>query len=766
MLEKIIDVQKVGRFEKLKAPNSLRFSKVTLLFGENGWGKSTLADILRSFGHAHPDIVRGRETLATTGDQKIILLIDGRQALFDGNSWTGTPPPVAVFDQTFINENVFSGEVVSHDHLKRQYGLVVGADGVKILQSIQNTEVLEKDAKDKTKELELKLQKVAASLGLIRMSAADFVALTELEDAESVIAAKEVEVKRASERNQIQSATLPEILPLPTSSTDLISTLEQSLVGVSSDARTRLRAHIAKHAKAGAETELPHESWLEAGLSFGAQDECPFCGQDLRDRDLIDLYSTYFSAAFKELADEVKKRRQTLARYESGEFRRAVTSKMQANEASIENLTNLTKEQFNEDFDLEFVVSLLEKAARSLDGAFLTKQEDLVNVPDLTAMEGAVSDWKKASEAIEEYNLAIQTYRLKIDEIRKSQSDVNLEALREEFATLKARVVRFEDDTSKIVSEYQSLAKEQKSLKTQKEAQRKALKDYTETVTAKLGAAINGYLDRLGAGFRIDYQQPNFRGSEPAAAYQILIRDTPVSPRTDDISTPSFRNTLSTGDKSVLALALFLATVSADPRLSDMIVVLDDPFTSMDDFRRRFTANEINKLTDKAKQVIVLSHEKGFLRLLWEKIDRTHMTTCAIQTGAPGMASLAAFDIEKATRPRYETEREKVLQFLDVTEGDPDEIRGLLRTVLEDFYRKGDPELFSASEMLGGIIEKIKSSEPDYRYKGALEDLEDINDYTRGNHHAEVAGNASEPTSVEELKSYCRKVRDLTRGSV
>ncbi len=77
MLEKIIDVQKVGRFEKLKAPNSLRFSKVTLLFGENGWGKSTLADILRSFGHAHPDIVRGRETLATTGDQKIILLIDG-----------------------------------------------------------------------------------------------------------------------------------------------------------------------------------------------------------------------------------------------------------------------------------------------------------------------------------------------------------------------------------------------------------------------------------------------------------------------------------------------------------------------------------------------------------------------------------------------------------------------------------------------------------------------------------------------------------------
>jgi len=327
-------------------------------------------------------------------------------------------------------------------------------------------------------------------------------------------------------------------------------------------------------------------------------------------------------------------------------------------------------------------------------------------------------------------------------------------------------VVRHKDDTAKIVSEYEGVCKEQQRLKKEKSAQRKTLKDYTEKVTAKLSSSINGYLDRLGAGFRIDYQQPNFRGSEPAAAYQILIRDTPISPRTDDISTPSFRNTLSTGDKSVLALALFLATVSADPRLADMIVVLDDPFTSMDDFRRRFTANEINKLTDKAEQVIVLSHEKGFLRLLWEKIDRTNMTTCAIQTGAPGIASLAVFDIERAPRPRYETEREKVLQFLDVTEGDPDEIRGLLRTVLEDFYRKGDSELFSSSEMLGGIIEKIRGADPDYRYQGALENLEDINDYTRGNHHAEVVGSAIEPTSVEELKSYCRKVRDLTRGAV
>ena len=62
------------------------------------------------------------------------LLFEGsRKASFEDGAWTGTPPPIAVFDQTFVNENVYSGEIVSHDHLKRQYGLVVGAEGVKIL---------------------------------------------------------------------------------------------------------------------------------------------------------------------------------------------------------------------------------------------------------------------------------------------------------------------------------------------------------------------------------------------------------------------------------------------------------------------------------------------------------------------------------------------------------------------------------------------------------------------------------------------------------
>lgn len=52
----------------------------------------------------------------------------------------------------------------------------------------------------------------------------------------------------------------------------------------------------------------------------------------------------------------------------------------------------------------------------------------------------------------------------------------------------------------------------------------------------------------------------------------------------------------------------------------------------------------------------------------------------------------------------------------------------------------------------------------DHPYKGALEDLRDVNEYSRGDSHAAVRGDQAEESSIEELKEWCRRVLDLTRG--
>jgi wobble nucleotide-excising tRNase len=762
-LQKIIDIQKVGRFDKLSAPGGLRFSEVTLVYGENGWGKSTIADIMRSLTRQQPAIIKGRETLATGGQQKVILLVDNQQCAFDGSAWTGAPPRIAVFDQTFINENIYSGDIVSLDHLKRQYGLVVGADGVALIGQLQDSDKEQKEVAQALKEKEQFLQATASALGLPGMSAADFAALAVLADADTAIAEKKKEVRRATEKEQIRSATLPQPLPVPTLSAELTTALARTVEGVASDLYRRLQDHIALHAPSKP-PPVAHEVWLESGLAFASSQGCPYCGQELRDRSLLDLYRNYFSDAYKALASEVKQRRQTLERYTRGEFRQAIKTKFDANRVAVENLKTLTGEDCDASLDVSGIAVKLEAAAATLDRALQRKQEDLVSAVATSEYETAARQWDDERAAVAAYNNQIVAFGERIEAVRRAQANANLDSLKNELAFLQARKTRHEVDTATIVTKRQELLDRQSALKKKKDELRDQLTAHTKRVTEGLGKTVNAYLDRLGAGFRIDYQQPNYKGSEPAAAYSILINQTPVSPRAEDIAAPSFKNTLSSGDKSLLALALFLATVNTDPTLADTIVVLDDPFTSMDEFRRTFTVNEINKLADRAAQVFVFSHELGFLRLLWDRIDQSKITSCAIQTGAPGVATLALFDLEKATLPRNETERMKMLAFLDATEGDPGDIRALLRKVLEDFYRKGDRELFDSDEMLDGIIRKIETAPADYRYKGALEDLNDINFYTRNFHHAPVPGSVTENTSVEELRTYCKRVRDLTRG--
>lgn len=766
-LQKIIDIQKVGRFEKLDTKAlKTNFSKVVLVFGENGWGKSTLADILRSLSTSKPEIIKGRETLSAVGQQKIILLFDGQQSAFDGTQWSGQRPKISVFDQSFINENVFSGDNVSHDHLKKQYGLVVGERGVQLVGEMLGIDEELKNINGQIKTKEKALEAITRAIDLPAMNASDFVALIPLEETDTAISDKELQIKRASLIDQIKNAPLPDIIMLPTEASAFKTLLMQSVDGIATEAYSRLRQHIEKH-RTSPTTAISHESWLESGLAFSSDDSCPFCGQHLDDKQLVVSYRDYFSAAYKQLSDEVKQKRATLGRYIAGDFKKSVLERLKSNTTAIANWQSLANVELPVLPDITPIIPVMEELAKQLDNAFADKQVDLVNAIQSDVLNYLLTKWDSSRSEIANYNEVLSRYIGIVKPLKDNQERPNIQQLNSELSLLKARQQRANAETVVDINERQALIDRKDVLTRSKNLKKEELTQHTNSVTTNLGTTINAYLKRLGAGFKIDYQQPNYRGSEPAAAYSILINETPVSPRAsdDDAGKPNFKNTLSTGDKSVLALALFLATLHAEGDLSDKIVVMDDPFTSMDEFRRTFTANEIYKLSNAAKQVIILSHKKSFLRLLWDRIGRSNITSIAIQTGAPGLASLAPFCLEEATQPRQETERNKVLQFLDVTEGEPAEIRRLLRTVLEHFYRNGDVDLFDSNETLDGIIRKIEAQEDGYRYKGALEELKEINFYTRNFHHAPVNGSVTEETNVEELKTYCERVRDLTRGS-
>jgi len=766
MLKEIKFIQNIGRFETARPTQDATFGSCTLVFGENGWGKSTLADILRSLTTNNPAILVGRKTLDADAPLKAVLRFVSGNAVFENGAWTGPRPRIAVYDSAFINDNVFSGDIVSGDHLRKQYGLVVGEEGVRRVQRIVELDGENRENNNAIRAAESELKAVIRSVAPPGIQIDDFLGLENRPDIDKAIADKDSQVQRVRRAKELKAAAEPSQFPTPTETEKLKNLLRKSIDEIAEDALATVRTHIAGHECGVQESDIAHESWLETGMAFVMTENCPFCGQPLTDRTLVDAYKDIFSEAYKALGTEVKNARDTLGRYGNGDFRQAVSRLAEQNAGHIRYWCEAGKLVPSDIADTEAIIGRMEEAATLLDALFSQKQANLTEAVLGVEADEAFAAWKEGCAQIAATNEQIRSFLAAIKALKDSIDPAALPGLENELKLLQATQRRFDDDIATQIAKLAEYKARREAIAKEKGGLRAELDEHERTITADLGTAINTYLKRLAAGFRIDYRAPDYRGKEPSASYNILIREVPVSPRsaTGELDKPSFRNTLSGGDKSTLALALFLAMVNANPNLADTIVVLDDPFTSLDHFRWQFTAIEVRRLCDRALQTIVLSHEKSFLRLLWDKIDQGIISSLALQTGAPGVTTIAPFDIAAATQARYVTERIEIEEFVEGEPHKPNYIRTRLRTVSEDFYRKGDPSLFREAASLEEIIRILESEPDDHPYKGALEDLRDINEYSRGNSHAAVPGNSAEETSHEELREFCRRVLDLTRG--
>ena len=764
-LKEVKYVRNVGCFENGRSVANTTFGPCTLVFGENGWGKSTLADLLRSLTTNNPDIVIGRKTLAGGPEQKAVMQFGDQRAVFEGGAWAGIRPRIAVYDSVFVNENVFSGDVVTNEHLKKQYGMVVGEEGVRRVRRIVALDNENRENNNQSRVVEAKLNGIIKAVGAEGVPLKEFRVLRAIADVDAQIEAKDKEVKRTSQARALKAAAEPQLLPVPTEIEKFRQCLHSTIDDIAAAAAKAVREHITKH-EVKSHGAMTHETWLEAGVAFMDDEECAFCGQPLNDRTLVDSYAEFFSDAYKGLSADVKAKRETFARYKKGEFRTQAKEILRKNEA----LYTYWKESCQIDppqiDGADEAIANMESAAQLLDAVFVGKQGNLTEPTTGTGVESAITAWIEGRKEIVCLNEVLSAYATQIKELKASLEATELPRLEKELRILQTAKRRHEAETVAEIEKLQKHEAKKTRIAKEKAKEKKKLNQHGRVITETLGKTINSYLSRLNAGFRIDYKEPNYQGKEPAANYQILINDVPVLPRStsNNLAEASFRNTMSAGDKSTLALALFLAKVNADSELGETIVVLDDPFTSLDNFRRQFTANEIRKLCARAAQTVVLSHDKHFLRLLWGKIDQSMIKCVAIQTGAPGMTTIAPYDIESETRAQHITERMKIEEFV---EGEPHAaayIRTRLRPVSEDFYRRGDPQLFHEAANLEEIIRILDEAPADHPYKDVIGDLRDINEYSRSEHHAKVEDDPSGESSDEELKGFCRKILELTRG--
>jgi wobble nucleotide-excising tRNase len=119
MIHKIERLVSVGKFRNYLASGHVAFNKLTLVYADNGCGKTTLTSVLRSLSEAKPEIVRKRISTNSTAAQTAQIVkregaVETHHTLRP-SGWSNPFPNIEIFDIHFVNENIYSGFDFSED---------------------------------------------------------------------------------------------------------------------------------------------------------------------------------------------------------------------------------------------------------------------------------------------------------------------------------------------------------------------------------------------------------------------------------------------------------------------------------------------------------------------------------------------------------------------------------------------------------------------------------------------------------------------------
>ena len=762
MITKLEYVQNIGRFETVKHDPGLTFKKLGLVFSENGQGKTTLCAIMRSLTTGDPTPILERHRLSAKTPSKVVLEMDSSKAAFDGIAWTSNGPEVLIFDDHFVETNIYSGLNVTSGNRQNLHELVIGEEGVKLNHEVQD---LTRSIADLQKALREKERAMPTNI-LGGLSIDDFCSLPLPDDLDEQLSGAKKSVLILREAEGIKKTEAFEALGLPGLGIESIEeTLQAALPELESKALDAVTAHFKSLDNSQAEV------WVSEGMELSAErSSCPFCGQDLSGSTLLTHYQVYFSEAYathkSRIADTKSRVLEKLGGDRLARFQRKV---------------QLSKDRY--DFWSRFLsLPAFDIDSDELANCWAAVRDGLVKALDKKATDPLEPQVLNADvrEAVEKYNdLAREVYSTttallaqhnEIALAKEKASHGNLASAKAQLARLETIERRHEKDTTAKCSEYLKASQGKKTAENQKVVARAALDKHRKKVFGTYQTAINEFLGKFNADFEISALKPSDPKGLPSSSYELVVNRGRVGLTTAKSPGPSFRTALSSGDRTTLALAFFFAMLKERSDLDNMIVVLDDPSSSLDDGRALSTVQEIRGLLGRAEQVIVLSHSRGFLVRIWEQTDKEHTSTMQIRPTGQEASNFEAWNAEAAALTEYDRLHKLLREYSYKSTGDPEKLAPALRVVLEAFLRVAFAEHLPPGKILKdffSIAQQRKADGASIISDGALDELNNLREYANQFHHdtsKNWQGNLPNVNETE-LKGFSERVIQFTRLS-
>lgn len=738
----------------MDAGSGLNLQELALIYAENGRGKTTLASILRSLGNQESLPITQRRRLGGRGEPHVVITdSNANRAVFEDGSWNENIFSILVFDDHFVTDNIYAGTNVDSGHRQNLHELIIGAEGVALnasLQSIvqrieQHNQVLRERGARITTQMRFGFS-VDEFCALQNSDSID----VEIQEAERALSAAKKSAA-ISQRNEFTPIVIPDF-----DMEALGLLLSKILSNVETTALERVQNHLDELGDGS-------ESWVAQGVNLTNErelDDCPFCQQELSGSQIITLYQSFFSQEYLALKEEVTSaladlmtthRTEVLAAFERNvrkliEDRQFWAEFIQIPEVAID--TAVITQFWRNSFDA--IQSLLSSKLESPLEAIAIGAE----------VRETINQYHLRRNALSDVNATYQEANHEIRRIKESSAASNIATLEADLNRLRAINSRYTDAVSELCNDYITETTLKAATEVERTEARQALDDYRNRVFPQYQEAINRYLVRFNAGYRLDnVSSVNNRGGS-SCNYNVLIEDIAVPITSSNDTEPSFKTTLSSGDRNALALAFFFASIEMNPSREELIVIIDDPMTSLDDHRTLTTIQQIRELVPTVEQVIVLSHSKPFLCNLWTATQNMPPSTMKIIRSGSS-STLSNWDVRADSITEHDHNYALVTDFIENgNDENKRQVAVALRPMLEAFVRVTCPNMFPPGSLLGPFIgmcqQRENTSNQIFPEQKRIE-LRSLLDYANQFHHDTNPAWQTQIINDQELLDHARR---------
>lgn len=760
MLTNLKLIRNVGSFDSYQEAPNTAFSQLTLIFAENGRGKTTLGAILRSLSTGESHWIEGRCRLGSQSRPHIV--IEGanppRTFVYQNGTWTVGHQALIIFDDQFVDDNVYSGLAVGPGHRQNLHEVILGRQGVLLARQVDE---LAQEIADWNKTLREKESDIPANQrqGLDVDTFCDLAVVADI-DKKTEDQAKRVDaLKRA---DAVTSTRFFSRVALPSFDVAALETLlGKQLADLDKEAVAQVKAQFDALGKDG-------EAWAAQGSRYLASssetDKCPYCGQDTKGIELVDAYRSYFGQSYrdhlKSISDAITEHGTSFGGDTLAVAQQAI-AQLDKRFTFWSPLVELPKLQVSD----SALATAWTEARDAVAKLLKLKQASPLEPLSLDAdIKKRIEKYKLVSDSIEAQSESLVARNDAITEIKTATASGDVALETRELDKFKATKARHTDAMTAKCKAYSETKAAKAEAERRKQEARDALDTYRRQVFPSYCTEINRYLKKFGASFTVEGVKPQDQAGRPSTAYHIQILEEKVPLQAKQDGEPCFKNTLSAGDRNTLALAFFFASLVAVPNLADTVVVIDDPVSSFDEGRAMTTTQEVRKLAAKTKQTIILSHVKSFLCRLHKHCRQDATTALELKREGDCKSCLVPWEPSEDQFTEYDHNHKSLREFKAGTEPDIRRVAKNLRPVVEGYLRVAYPEHCPPGTLLKQFWQRVQTQAQagnPILDADRMTELDDIREYANRFHHDTNEAWETEVPGDAELLGYVNRVLEL-----